>query len=137
MKIKFFAIFFLLFAFSVIMKAQTSTYPCKDTIIYKSVDIFPFFKGGYNQLLKFIADNLNPEIDSTFSTTKTKVVIQVVINCEGKVCTPKVIQSAGSVLDDEALRVVSLLPDFATGLLNGKAVNVLFNIPIQYEFKKN
>lgn len=63
-----------------------------------------------------------------------KVVVSFVINKEGKVVD---VQANGGhkILQKEAKRIISLLPNFTPAVKNGKPVNIMYSIPINFKLR--
>lgn len=97
------------------------------------VEEMPQFPGGDRALLKFIGQNVNyPEIAKQ-NSIQGKVFINFIINKKGYVEQVKVIRSVDPLLDKEAMRVINLLPKWKAGKQRGKAVNVAYNVPINFQ----
>lgn len=102
---------------------------------YAIVDTMPEFKGGIDSLKGFIQQNLKyPEWESKNKISGI-VYVSFVVDKNGKIKTPKILKSVtGSKnFDTEVLRVVNKMPDWLPGRLNGKAVDVQFNLPISFK----
>jgi periplasmic protein TonB len=61
-----------------------------------------------------------------------RVIIQFVVNEDGSVSDAKVVRGIGGGCDEEALRMVSNMPEWKPGKQNGIAVKVLFTLPINF-----
>lgn len=63
-----------------------------------------------------------------------KVIVSFVINKEGKVVD---IQTNGGhkLLQKEARRIIALLPKFTPAVKNGKPVNIMYSIPINFKLR--
>ena len=46
-----------------------------------------------------------------------------------------IVRGVSEAIDKEALRVVSLLPKFTPGSLNGKAVKCTYHLPISFKIQ--
>ena len=94
----------------------------------------PEFPGGDIALMKFIADNYNlPEASE--SMIQGKIFVQFIIDENGKVKNVEVIRGIDPALDQEAERVISILPDWTPAVQNGVAVAVSFIIPIHVDLE--
>jgi protein TonB len=64
------------------------------------------------------------------------VFVQFIVGTGGYV---DIIKTRGSddLLEKEAQRIISLLPKFKPGILNGKPVRVPFSMPIIFRLQKN
>ena len=106
----------------------------------KSCDRMPSFPGGDVAMMRFVYDNIRYPKDSDGNMKepdgKGSVVVQFEISDKGKVGNAKVIRSAGKAFDEEALRIVGIMPDFIPGEHNGKAVKVSYTLPIMFRMHK-
>jgi protein TonB len=61
------------------------------------------------------------------------VYLKFVVSAKGKVEQVQVTRGVDKLLDDEAVRVVKLLPDFKPGMQGGRAVAVWYSVPIVFK----
>lgn len=100
--------------------------------IFVHVERMPQFPGGDRALLKFLAEKtIYPEIAKE-NGIQGRVFVSFVINKKGEVVDIRLARGVDPSLDKEALRVVSLLPKWTPGKQREKAVNVAFNVPINF-----
>lgn len=106
----------------------------KEREIFYIVEDMPTFNGGDPavEFRKFIAANLQYPESAVKDSISGRVVVQFCVNYEGKVIEPLVVRSVSPALDKEAIRVVSSSPLWTPGKQRGKAVDVLFNFPINF-----
>ncbi len=64
-----------------------------------------------------------------------KVIIRFCVDQEGRAVRGSVLKGVSKELDEEALRVVSMLPRFEPGRQGGKAVPVWYMVPINFTLK--
>ena len=102
---------------------------------YQKVDVMPVFPGGDAALLKFIADSTHYPKDAKEKGIQGKVLARFMVKKDGSVSDVSVMQKVNPSLDNEAIRVVKLLPKFTPGKLNGKTVPVWFMVPINFTLK--
>lgn len=91
------------------------------------------FPGGDMALLEFVKKNVvypSVEVDTTVQIKK--VVVRFTVTEEGKITAVRIQKSAGKPFDDEAVRVVKLLPDFEPGSLAGKRIKMDFILPVVF-----
>ncbi len=90
------------------------------------------YLGGMPAMLKFISTTmvLPPEANEPMCFT---IYVNFTISKDGEVTDPKILKGATGCpkCDEEALRVVKLMPKWKPGMDNGKPVATLFNIPIR------
>ena len=99
---------------------------------YADLDSLPEFPGGQEALFKFIGENIRYPHEAKTRRIRGKVFFQFVITDKGKVSNVKVIKSAHPLLDKEAQRVVSLMPDWKPGKFMGEYVNMRYQVPINF-----
>ena len=69
------------------------------------------------------------------SASSTKVFVQFIVEKDGNIRDPKIIKAGNPLTDNEALRIVKMMPKWIPGKLNNKAVAVRYVLPIQFELK--
>lgn len=99
----------------------------------KSIEIAPVFPGGISALNNFIASNAKYPSELAKNGISGKVIIRFMVNKKGKIVAPEVVQSVHPLLDQEALRVINLMPRWQPGKQEGKNVNVKFALPITFQ----
>lgn len=62
-----------------------------------------------------------------------KVIVRFIVDEDGAIAEPKITTGLGGEFDDEALRVVSEMPNWIPGYQNGYAVRVYFTLPINFK----
>ena len=103
-----------------------------DEEFFMVVENMPIFPGGDLGLMKFIQKNVRyPAIAKEYNITG-KVYVSFIVDKQGSVTNVKIVRGVDKNLDAEALRVVSLLPKYKPGKQRGKAVRVMFTIPINF-----
>ncbi|MCE3229655.1 MAG: Gram-negative bacterial tonB protein [Bacteroidetes bacterium] len=112
-----------------------ATTPTVDTpvLIY---DTAPEFDGGLPALYAHLGKNLKyPDMAREIGKEGT-VYVKFVVDQNGKVGSLTLLNNAGFGFDEEALRVVGLLPNFKKpGTVGGKAVKVYFQLPIKFKIR--
>jgi|WetSurMetagenome_2_1015567.scaffolds.fasta_scaffold246561_2 periplasmic protein TonB len=116
------------------MQAQDST-AVKKKANY-SVEKMPQFPGGEEALLAFIKNNLKYPAVAAEIGIQGRVVLRFVINTDGNVTDINVIRSLSKECDNEAVRVVKLMPKWIPGSQDGKNVPVYFTLPFVYKLLK-
>jgi TonB family protein len=113
---------------------QSSEIDIDDIGIFSIVEDMPQFPGGDAGMQRFLAQNTNyPEIAKANNISGV-VWVNYVVNQSGIVQGVRIARSSGNTeLDQEALRVVSALPNFTPGRHRGQPVSVIFTVPIRFE----
>jgi|TARA_B110000263_G_scaffold194079_1_gene172295 protein TonB len=103
-----------------------------DEEFFMVVENMPEFPGGDLGLMKFIQKNVKyPAIAKEYNITG-KVYVSFIVDRKGNVTNVKIVRGVDKNLDAEAFRVVSALPKYKPGRQRGKAVRVMFTIPINF-----
>jgi periplasmic protein TonB len=103
--------------------------------VFVVVEEMPTFPGGEPALLAFINQNLvYPELAKE-NNIQGMVVINFEVTYKGAVDQVTVFKSVDPSLDNEAVRVVKMLPEFKPGKQGGKPVNVWYRVPIRFQLK--
>ncbi len=126
---------------SKLMEVVVVGYAPKDDIItpevvLESAEIMPKYPGGASGLMSYLARNIKYPFDAQQSKTQGRVVIQMIVNKDGHVINPKVIQSVSPSLDAEAIRVVMGMPRWEPGKNDGQTVAVQYTLPITFKLQQ-
>ncbi|MEI7492242.1 MAG: M56 family metallopeptidase [Bacteroidota bacterium] len=111
--------------------------PAPSGKIYDKADVEPAYPGGFAALGDFILKNLKYPEAAIKNKTQGKVLLSFVVWSDGSVGNVKVKQGIGSGCDEEAIRVVKLMPNWKPGQQDGKNVNVSFFLPINFALEKD
>ena len=95
-------------------------------------ETMPQFPGGPTGLIKYLSERLVYPKLAEKNGIQGRVITSFVVNKDGSITDVKVVKSVDSLLDKEAVRVVSLMPKWIPGTLNGKAVRVKYHIPVTF-----
>ena len=104
----------------------------EDNIYEAIVDVRPSFPGGDEKLLEWISQHIQYPQNAYDSHIQGRVIVHFLVKEDGSVGDTKIVRSVFTALDEEALRVVNTLPKFNPAILNGKAVEYWFTIPVVF-----
>ena len=105
-----------------------------ETGIYDNVDIMPSYKGGTQELLNFISNNLVYPKPAMENNLEGDVFIKFYIDENGKINNPQVIKDrVGGGCAEEAVKLIQKMPLWNPGLQNGKKVKVYYTLPITFK----
>jgi TonB family protein len=105
----------------------------KTDTVYNSVDKAPDYPGGIKKLLTDIKKNLRYPSNALKNNIQGRVIVSFVVKKDGSVTDVKVVRGISPEIDNEALRIMSLLPKWQPGSDKGKLVNVHYNMPISFK----
>lgn len=95
-------------------------------------DVEPEFVGGAKAMLKFIVDNIRyPDEDMELGNQGT-VYVEFIVERDGSITNEKVIRGSTKLMDEEALRVVGIMPKWNPGEVKGKPVRCRSRLPIRF-----
>jgi protein TonB len=96
------------------------------------VEQMPQFPGGENEMIKFIKNNIRFPTTATEMGISGTVVINFVVDRDGKITRIKVVRGIGGGCDEEAVRVLSKMPSWSPGKQGGRTVLVSFTVPFKF-----
>ena len=100
------------------------------------VETMPSFRGGQQKLFEFIGNNVVYPQEAKEAGIEGKVFVEFYIEKDGTVTDGKVLKGIGYGCDEEALRVIGLMPKWYPGKQRGKAVRVRYTLPINFKLSK-
>lgn len=103
-----------------------------ETPIFTVVEEMPTFPGGDESRVKFLTENIKYPQMAKESGIQGTVFVTFVIDERGRVADVKVLRGIGGGCDEEAIRVVKMMPPWNAGKQSGKPVRVQFNMPIKF-----
>ncbi len=110
------------------------------TVLTKAADlssdttlVSPKFVGGTEEYVKFIRENAKYPSEAREDSIEGIVYISALITKEGKLTNIKVKRGLSPETNAEAIRVVSLMPDFIPAYSKGKAIDFNFYFPIKFK----
>lgn len=101
------------------------------------VDANPEFPGGVPALMQYLTSNLKYPSSAQKAGVAGRVLVQFVVDTEGKICDPHCLNSIHKDLDAEAVRVVKAMPKWKPGNVKGNPVRVKFTLPINFSLNRN
>lgn len=104
----------------------------KETETFIVVEEMPAFPGGDMACRRFLQENARYPQLAKETGIQGKVYLRFVVNETGKVVEVEVLRGIGGGCDEEAVRVVSMLPDWKPGRQSGHNVRVAYNIDVDF-----
>ena len=88
-------------------------------------------------MMTYLSDNIKYPESAMKANIEGKVLVQFVVTKEGEIEEVKALKfpTNGEALRDEAVRVVSNMPKWKPGKVNGKNVKVNFALPVMFKLK--
>jgi TonB family protein len=128
--LKIFFITFLFISCSSVAQVDTTN---KEKILVLA-DEMPSFPGGETELQKFVQNNLKYPVAEKAANVMGKCYITFVVEKDGHLNNVKLLKgiTGGPGCDEEAMRVVMLMPKWIPGKQNNKEARVQVNLPLQF-----
>ncbi len=96
------------------------------------VQEMPEFLGGNGALTEFLAKNIVYPEAAKENGIKGKVYIRFCVNKDGSIDQVSIARGVDPLLDEEAIRVVKLMPRWKPGRQQGTPVSVWYTVPINF-----
>ncbi len=93
------------------------------------------FPGGEEARITFLQKNIKYPALARENGIEGRVYVTFVVGPDGSIRDVKVLRGIGGGCDEEATRVVKMMPAFKPAKQNGRPVNVQFNMPIVFSLK--
>lgn len=101
-------------------------------VLFTTVDQMPQFPGGEREMLRFIKNNLRYPLSAQENGVQGTVILNFVVDREGKIINIKVVKPIGFGCDEESVRVLQKMPLWTPGKQRGQTVLVSFTMPIRF-----
>jgi len=107
-----------------------------EEIPWAEMQIPPRFPGGDAALLEWVRKNIIYSIAARERGDKGRIIISFVIDKTGQVINGRIEKGVSPELDAEALRIISIMPNWEPGIQNNQKVKVRFMMPITFKLTK-
>lgn len=104
----------------------------KEVYEYDYVSVKPEFPGGESALVCFINRTRKYPAEAYKKGVQGRVTCSFVVNCDGSVSHIKVLRGVETTLNAEAIRILSQMPAWAPGSIDGHPVPVRVIYPIPF-----
>jgi protein TonB len=102
--------------------------------VFTKVEVEASFKGGEKEWKRFLERNLeaNVPVDNGAPEGTYTVIVQFIVDKEGKISDVKALTSHGHGMEEEAMRVIKKGPDWIPAVQNGRNVKAYRKQPITF-----
>ena len=84
-------------------------------------------------MLEYLSKNVRYPEEAQKAAKQGRVIATFVVEEDGSITNTKVVRSIDPLLDAEALRVISSMPNWIPGKQNGKPVAVKYTVPVTFK----
>ncbi len=103
--------------------------------IFLIVEDMPSFPGGEAKMMEFMAKNTKFPTMARENGITGVVIVNFVIDEKGNIQNPTVLRGIGGGCDEEAIRVLKMMPQWSPGKQRGQPVKVSYNLPFRFILK--
>ncbi len=100
------------------------------------VEEMPSYTGGESERLKFLKDHIEYPKNAAENGIQGTVYFQFVVDTKGNITDVKILRGIGGGCDEEALRVIKMMPPWHPGKQNGRTVRVLYNMAVSFKIQQ-
>ncbi len=131
-RFKYFVSILMIYALGVfqIAKAQKQAPAIDNSQVYTFADEMPEFPGGSQAMMKYLVKNLNYPQSAVEQGIQGKVLLSFVVRTDGSITDARVTRGIKGGCDEEAIRLLSTMPKWKPGKVNGIIVPVQMMLPI-------
>ena len=90
---------------------------------------------SFDNMASFLHKNLKYPTMAISENISGRVVVNFIIDETGNVEKATILKGIGYGCDEEALRVIKLMPKWNPGMVKGKPVKVSFSLPIVFRLQ--
>lgn len=105
--------------------------------IFRVTEVSPEFPGGMQALMDYLNANVNYPADCREAQIQGRVLVSFVVEKDGSIKNATVVKGVHPLLDAEARRVISAMPNWKPGMQYGTPANVEFTIPVNFRLNKS
>lgn len=98
-------------------------------------EVMPTYDGGMERFYQFMGKNIKYPRTAKRMGIEGRVFVQFIVSKDGTLSDLKVIKGIGAGCDEEAIRVMSLIPSFVPGKQGDVRVPVKMVIPINFKLQ--
>jgi Ca-activated chloride channel family protein len=106
-----------------------------DEEVFTVIESMPAFPGGEDALEKFLVKNLGYPDKARSAGIQGVVFVSFTVEADGSITEIKILRGIGGGCDEEAIRVVSLMPKWKPAMQRGQAVRCTYNLPIKFSLE--
>lgn len=103
-----------------------------DTLYFPEHEM-PEYKGGQQKMIKFLTDNLHYPPEAAERRIQGTVYVKFVVDQKGRVKDPGIFKGVNVLLNTAAIEVVSMMPRWKPGRIEGKPVRIEMILPISFK----
>lgn len=92
----------------------------------------PSYPGGISEMMKFISSNLTYPENARKNKIQGKITIRYKVEKNGEISNAEIVKGIDPECDAEALRVISIMPNWNPGKMSEEDADIWFTVPITF-----
>jgi protein TonB len=109
--------------------------PIETQETFINTEEMPYYPGGETERHRFLAENIQYPLQASELNIQGTVYLQFVVDSKGNITDAKILRGIGGGCEEEALRVIKMMPQWHPGRQNGKSVRVLYTMPVSFKLQ--
>lgn len=103
--------------------------------VFQMVEEQPQFPGGMSALMKFLANEIKYPEAAREEAAQGRVYLSFVVERDGSIADVRVMRGVHPALDQEAMRAVRAMPQWAPGRQQGQVVRTRYTLPVAFQLQ--
>jgi periplasmic protein TonB len=95
-------------------------------------DVNPGYPGGESELIRFLQENIRYPLKARTDRVQGTVFVNYVVEENGEISDVSILRSVSPELDEEAMRVVKMMPAWTPGQKDGESISVKYSMGIRF-----
>lgn len=113
-------------------QSSTKTSQIVSSPVFTVVEKMPEYPGGQAALLKYLASDVKYPKIAMDNGIQGRVVASFVVEKDGSIRDVEIVKGVDPSLDQEAIRVIALMPNWIPGQQRGQNVAVKYTVPVTF-----
>ena len=118
------------------LSAKPTSAAIRPDSVFVNPEIRPQFVGGDKAFGAYLSKSIRYPQQALMRHVSGKVYVSFILSAQGKVQDAHVMSGPGNGLNEEALRLVWLMPPWEPGRSNGQPVRVACTVPITFNSER-
>lgn len=103
--------------------------------VYDLAEIDPEFPGGKEAIFEYIQNKLKYPKSAIKDSIQGRVIVQFIVEKDGRLSAIEVTRSIDPQLDKEAIRIISNMPKWKPGLIGNTPVRTKRTLPVTFRLQ--
>lgn len=101
--------------------------------VFVVVEKQPEFPGGLKAMMEFLNDAIKYPVEAQNKKIQGRVTCNFIVEKDGSITDVQIARGINPLLDEEAVRVIELMPNWKPGMQKGEPVRVRYTLPVVFK----